>query len=79
MAVRAHPREEPHWYLAIIGVDPVRQGYGVGAALLSGSLIPAILLIAALLTHAVPSLLVNAAPRNFDTRWAAGFAGPGHG
>jgi len=34
VAVRAHPREEPHWYLAIIGVDPVRQGYGVGAALL---------------------------------------------
>ena len=33
-AVSAHPREEPHWYLAFIGVDPVRQGYGVGAALL---------------------------------------------
>ena len=34
----AHPREEPHWYLAIIGVDPVRQGYGVGAALLRSRL-----------------------------------------
>jgi GNAT superfamily N-acetyltransferase len=34
VAVSAHPREEPHWYLAIIRVDPVRQGYGVGAALL---------------------------------------------
>jgi GNAT superfamily N-acetyltransferase len=34
VAVRAHPHEQPHWYLAFIGVDPVRQGYGVGAALL---------------------------------------------
>ena len=38
VAVRAHPREEPHWYLAIIGVDPVRQGHGVGAALLRSRL-----------------------------------------
>ena len=38
VAVHAHPREEPHWYLAIIGVDPVRQGYGVGAALLRSRL-----------------------------------------
>ena len=33
VAVRAHPREQPHWYLAIIGVDPSRKGQGVGAAL----------------------------------------------
>ena len=38
VAVRVHPREQPHWYLAIIGVDPVRQGYGVGAALLRSRL-----------------------------------------
>jgi len=38
VAVRAHPREEPHWYLAIIGVDPARQGSGVGAALLRSRL-----------------------------------------
>ena len=38
VAVRVHPREHPHWYLAIIGVDPVRQGYGVGAALLRSRL-----------------------------------------
>jgi GNAT superfamily N-acetyltransferase len=37
-AVRAHPREEPHWYLAFIGVDPARQGQGVGAALLRSRL-----------------------------------------
>lgn len=31
---RAHPKE-PHWYLAVIGVDPGRQRSGIGAALLS--------------------------------------------
>lgn len=38
IAVRAHPREEPHWYLAFIGVDPVWTGRGVGAALLRSRL-----------------------------------------
>ena len=37
-AVHAHPREQPHWYLAIIGVDPPRKGEGVGAALLRSRL-----------------------------------------
>jgi ribosomal protein S18 acetylase RimI-like enzyme len=30
---RARPREE-HWYLATLGIDPDRQGQGVGSALL---------------------------------------------
>jgi GNAT superfamily N-acetyltransferase len=30
----AHPRE-PHWYLAVIGTDPSRQGLGVGSALIT--------------------------------------------
>jgi GNAT superfamily N-acetyltransferase len=38
MAVRVHPREEPHWYLLAIGVAPDRQGEGVGAALLRSRL-----------------------------------------
>ena len=29
----AHPRE-PHWYLAILGTEPSRQGEGIGSALL---------------------------------------------
>ena len=29
---------EPHWYLAMIGVDPVRQGLGLGSALLKHGL-----------------------------------------
>jgi ribosomal protein S18 acetylase RimI-like enzyme len=33
----AHPAE-PHWHLALIGVDPTSQGKGVGAALLRHTL-----------------------------------------
>lgn len=29
----AHPKE-PHWHLALVGVDPTQQGKGIGAALL---------------------------------------------
>ena len=32
-----HPHE-PHWYLATLGVDPVRQGQGLGSALLKAAL-----------------------------------------
>lgn len=32
-----HHIEEPHWYLAIIGVDPSHQGKGIGGALLRHS------------------------------------------
>lgn len=32
-----HPTE-PHWYLPMIGVDPVHQGAGVGAALMTEAL-----------------------------------------
>jgi ribosomal protein S18 acetylase RimI-like enzyme len=32
-----HPHE-PHWYLPLLGVDPARQGQGLGSALLKHSL-----------------------------------------
>ena len=32
-----HP-QEPHWYLAMIGVDPAQQGRGYGSAILKESL-----------------------------------------
>jgi ribosomal protein S18 acetylase RimI-like enzyme len=32
-----HPTE-PHWYLAIIGVEPAKQGRGLGAQLMEGAL-----------------------------------------
>ena len=38
VALHIHPHEQPHWYLAFIGVDPARQGRGVGAALLRSRL-----------------------------------------
>lgn len=34
---RYHPTE-PHWYLPLIGVDPLHQGKGYGAALLQAAL-----------------------------------------
>jgi GNAT superfamily N-acetyltransferase len=35
---RSHP-PEPHWYLPLIGVDPLHQGKGVGAALMHHALL----------------------------------------
>jgi ribosomal protein S18 acetylase RimI-like enzyme len=31
---RSHPREPPHWYLAVLGTDPDAQGRGLGSAAL---------------------------------------------
>ena len=31
---REHPKDPPHWYLAILGTDPAHQGCGVGGALI---------------------------------------------
>jgi ribosomal protein S18 acetylase RimI-like enzyme len=37
MMSQYHPHE-PHWYLPMIGVDPARQGQGLGSALLKAGL-----------------------------------------
>lgn len=34
---RYHP-QEPHWYLAMVGADPARQGQGLGSALIKHGL-----------------------------------------
>jgi ribosomal protein S18 acetylase RimI-like enzyme len=36
--MEAHHPQEPHWYLSMIGVDPARQGRGLGSALLAHAL-----------------------------------------
>jgi ribosomal protein S18 acetylase RimI-like enzyme len=33
-AQRVHPEEPPHWYLAILGTDPLAQGRGLGSAMM---------------------------------------------
>jgi GNAT superfamily N-acetyltransferase len=33
-AVERHHPHVPHWYLAVLGTDPPRQGCGVGSSLL---------------------------------------------
>lgn len=35
---RGHPREPPHYYLAVLGTDPPAQGRGIGSAVLGGVL-----------------------------------------
>ena len=34
----AHPREEPHYYLSLLGTDPAQRGRGLGLALLADNL-----------------------------------------
>ena len=35
---RGHPRQPPHFYLAVLGTDPSAQGRGLGSAVLRGVL-----------------------------------------
>lgn len=32
---RKHPRQPPHWYLAVLGTDPPAQGHGLGSMALA--------------------------------------------
>jgi ribosomal protein S18 acetylase RimI-like enzyme len=34
LQIEAHHPKSPHWYLAVLGTDPDRQGEGIGSALL---------------------------------------------
>lgn len=53
---RYHP-QEPHWYLPFVGVDPARQGQGIGTALLGP-------MLAACDAERLPAYLESSNPRN---------------
>ena len=53
---RYHP-SEPHWYLTLIGIDPARQGCGLGSGLMRHALV-------ACDRDRVPAYLESANPRN---------------
>jgi GNAT superfamily N-acetyltransferase len=60
-----HP-QEPHWYLPLIGVDPARQGEGLGSALLRHAL--------ALCDEArLPAYLESSSPKNIPLYERHGF------
>ncbi len=62
---RLHPKE-PHWYLSIIGVEPARQGRGLGAALLQHTLAP-------LAGQGLPAYLESSNPANVSLYRRHGF------
>ncbi len=57
---------EPHWYLPFIGVDPARQGAGIGAALLQHAL-------AICDRDGLPAYLESSNPRNISLYRRHGF------
>ena len=38
--MRSYHTKEPHWYLPLMGIDPIHQGHGYGSALLEHALRP---------------------------------------
>jgi ribosomal protein S18 acetylase RimI-like enzyme len=63
---RYHPRE-PHWYLPLIGTDPLRQNRGYGAALMRHAL-------AASDRDGLPAYLESTNPKNVPLYERHGFA-----
>lgn len=67
---RFHP-QEPHWYLPLIGIDPVHQGKGLGGALLRHQL-------AICDRDGAPAYLESSNPRNIPLYERHGFEALGH-
>jgi ribosomal protein S18 acetylase RimI-like enzyme len=61
-----HHPSEPHWYLPLIGVDPARQGEGLGAALMQHAL-------ARCDRDGLPAYLESTNPRNVSLYERHGF------
>jgi ribosomal protein S18 acetylase RimI-like enzyme len=64
--VEAHHPRDPHLYLAVLGVDPARQGQGIGSRLLR----PGLELCDA---EGLPAYLETAKERNLDFYGRHGF------
>lgn len=64
--MREHHPDEPHWYLSMIGVDPSRQGQGLGAALLKEGLRRCD-------AEGLPAYLESSSPRNVPLYERHGF------
>jgi ribosomal protein S18 acetylase RimI-like enzyme len=62
---RYHP-ETPHWYLSMIGVDPARQGRGLGSAMLKHGL-------AFIDAAGLPAYLESSNPKNVPLYERFGF------
>jgi GNAT superfamily N-acetyltransferase len=62
---RYHPAE-PHWYLAAVGVDPARQGEGLGSAMIKEGLRRCD-------AEGLPAYLENSHPRNIPLYERHGF------
>jgi ribosomal protein S18 acetylase RimI-like enzyme len=60
-----HPHE-PHWYLAVIGVDAARQGFGLGSMLVQHTL-------ASCDKDQVPAYLESTNPKNIPFYERHGF------
>ncbi|MFL5295056.1 MAG: GNAT family N-acetyltransferase [Phenylobacterium sp.] len=60
-----HP-DEPHWYLSMLGVDPARQGRGLGSALLRHTL-------AICDSEGLPAYLESSNPKNVPLYERFGF------
>ncbi|ATQ43391.1 GNAT family N-acetyltransferase [Caulobacter mirabilis] len=61
-----HHPDEPHWYLSMVGVDPSRQGQGLGGALLKAGLRRAD-------AEGLPAYLESSSPRNVPLYERHGF------
>lgn len=62
---RYHPKE-PHWYLPLIGVDPARQGAGLGSMLMRHA-------VARCDREGLPAYLESSNPRNINLYERHGF------
>lgn len=62
----AHPREEPHYYLSLLGTHPHQRGGGLGMELLAANL-------ARIDDEAMPAYLESSNPANEERYERAGF------